>query len=93
MLHVALLCLFVGQVPPPPVPHPPEGYEQSQREWLLDHLLADLRAQGKLDAQKGGGSRANGEQRQRQPSCGASPVLPAAACPSPSQPSPSASLP
>ena len=52
MLHVALLCLFVGQVPPPPVPHPPEGYEQSQREWLLDHLLADLRAQGKLDAQK-----------------------------------------
>ena len=59
MLQVAFLCLVVGQVPPPPVPHLPESYEQSssadskaQREWLLDHLLADLRAQGKLNAQK-----------------------------------------
>jgi hypothetical protein len=65
MLQVAFLCLVVGQVPPPPVPHPPESYEQStpadasppadpqaQREWLLSHLVADLRAQGKLDAQK-----------------------------------------
>ncbi len=59
MLPVAFLCLLVGQVPPPPVPHPPESYAQSpsvdskaQRGWLLDHLLADLRAQGKLDAQK-----------------------------------------
>ena len=58
MLHVALLCLLVGQVPPP-APHPPESYEQStpadpqaQRKWLLAHLTADLKAQGKLDAQK-----------------------------------------
>ena len=67
MLHVALLCLLVGQVPQPPVPHPPESYEQSpsypsanqlpadpkaQREWLLAHLVDDLEAQGKLDAHK-----------------------------------------
>ena len=63
MLHVALLCLLVGQVPPPPVPHPPESYTESpsdqppadpqaQREWLKSHLVADLRSQGKLDAQK-----------------------------------------
>ena len=64
MLHVALLCLFVGQVPPPPVPHPPETYKESspsdqppadpkaQREWLLFHLVDDLQAQGKLDDQK-----------------------------------------
>ena len=63
MLHVALLCLLVGQVPPPPVPHPPESYTQSlsdqspadpqaQREWLLSHLVADLQAQGKYDVQK-----------------------------------------
>lgn len=58
MLHAALLCLFVGQVPPPPVPYKPESDAQSvpstedQRKWLLDHLVADLQAQGKLDAQK-----------------------------------------
>ena len=58
MLQVAFLCLVVGQVPPPPVPHPPESYEspsvdsKAQREWLLNHLFADLQAQGKLDAQK-----------------------------------------
>lgn len=64
MLQVALLCLLVGQVPPPPIPHPPESYSQSsssdqspadpqsQREWLLSHLVADLQAQGRLDAQK-----------------------------------------
>ena len=63
MLHVALLCLLVGQVPPPPVPHPPESYTESpsdqppadpqaQREWLLSHLTADLQSQGKDDAQK-----------------------------------------
>jgi hypothetical protein len=61
MLHVALLCLLVGQVPPPPVPHPPESYKDSdrptadptaQRKWLRDHLVADLRSQGKGDAQK-----------------------------------------
>jgi hypothetical protein len=59
MLHVALLCLFVGQIPPPPVPHPPESFKESpsadakaQREWLLAHLIADLQAQSKLDAQK-----------------------------------------
>jgi hypothetical protein len=63
MLHVALLYLLVGQVPPP-VPHPPESYKESpaadqppadpqaQREWLLAHLVDDLEAQGKLDAQK-----------------------------------------
>ena len=51
-------CLFIGQVPPPPIPYPPESYEQStpadpeaQREWLLDHLTTDLQAQGKLNAQ------------------------------------------
>ena len=65
MLHLALICLLVGQVPPPPVPHPPERYEQpsssagqspanpqAQRDWILAHLLADMQAQGKLDAQK-----------------------------------------
>jgi len=58
MLHVAFLCLFVGQVPPPPAPHSPESYGQStpstkaQRKWLFDHLVADLQAQGKLDALK-----------------------------------------
>lgn len=59
MLQVAFLCLVVGQVPPPPVPYPPESYEQSpsansqtQREWLLNHLVADLQAQGKLNDQK-----------------------------------------
>ena len=64
MLHVALLCLLVGQVPPPPLPHPPESYKESspndqppadskgQREWLVAHLVAELQAQGKLDAQK-----------------------------------------
>ncbi len=56
MFHVALLCLLIGQVPPPPVPHPPESSSpadpQTQRQWLLDHLTADLQAQGKLDAQK-----------------------------------------
>ena len=66
MLPVAFLCLFVGQVPPPPVPHPPESYERStptdespssddpkaQREWLMAHLTAALQAQGKLNAKK-----------------------------------------
>jgi hypothetical protein len=63
MLHVAFLCLLVGQLPPlPPVPHPPDSYEQSsssssasssaQREWLLAHLIVDMQAQGKYDAQK-----------------------------------------
>ena len=65
MLHVAFFCLVIGQVPPPPVSHPPESYErspspndqppadpQSQREWLLSRLVADLQAQGKLNAQK-----------------------------------------
>jgi len=64
MLHVALLCLLVGQVPPPPVPQPPDSYSQSpsanelpstpqaQREWLLAHLIVDMQAQGKYDAQK-----------------------------------------
>ena len=52
MLQVAFLCLFVGQVPPPPAPQPPEPNPTNQREWLLDHLLADLQAQGKLNAQK-----------------------------------------
>ena len=64
MLHFAFLCLFVGQVPPPPVPHPPQGFKESspddqppadpqgQREWLFAHLTADLHSQGKLNAQK-----------------------------------------
>jgi len=59
MIHVAFFCLLIGQVPPPPMPHPPESYKEStpadsqaEREWLLDHLFADLQAQGKLDAQK-----------------------------------------
>ncbi len=56
MLPVAFLCLLVGQLPPPPVPHPPGSSSpadpQTQREWLLDHLLTDLRAQGKLTEQK-----------------------------------------
>jgi hypothetical protein len=62
MLHVALLCVLVGQAPPPPVPHPPEGQaapaakapsnSQANREWLLAHLIVDMQAQGKFDAQK-----------------------------------------
>ncbi len=58
MLHAALLCLLIGQVPPPPAPYKPEINAQStedpkaQRQWLLNHLTSDLRAQGKLDAQK-----------------------------------------
>jgi len=59
MLHVALLCLFVGQVPPPPAPLLPTSDAQSpptdpqaQRKWLLDRLGDELQAQGKLDAQK-----------------------------------------
>ena len=71
MLHAAFFCLLVGQVPPPPVPHPPESYQQSpsadpkaQREWLLDHLTADLQAQGtrkQRDQQRLG----RGEQQRR----------------------------
>lgn len=61
MLHAAFLCLFVGQVPPPPAPYKPESDAPStpstedpkaQRKWLVDHLVTDLQAQGKLDAQK-----------------------------------------
>jgi len=63
MLHVALLCLVVGQVPPPPAPLLPESNAQpsaesapadpkAQREWLVSHLVADFQVQGKLDAQK-----------------------------------------
>ena len=62
MLHVAVFCLLVGQAPPPPVPHPPEGQaasaakapssSQADREWLLAHFLVDMQAQGKFDAQK-----------------------------------------
>ena len=65
MLHVAVLCLLVGQVPPPPVPHPYEqlpSYSspdsqspttpQAQREWLLAHLIVDMQARGKYDASK-----------------------------------------
>ncbi len=61
MLHAAFLCLLIGQVPPPPAPFKLDGDAQStsssedpkaQRKWLLDHLTADLQAQGKLDAQK-----------------------------------------
>jgi len=64
MLHVALFCLLIGQVPPPPIPQPPDSYRQSssadelpstpqaQREWLLAHLIVDMQAQGKYDAQK-----------------------------------------
>jgi hypothetical protein len=68
MLHLVLLTagLLVGQVPPPPAPRPTESYEQSpsspeqsppadpeaQREWLLAHLIVDMQAQGKYDAQK-----------------------------------------
>ena len=76
MLHVALLCLLVGQVPPPnpqvpyssagqsslpPPPAPgitpstaeqPPTDPQAQRAWLLGHLVADMQAQGKYDAQK-----------------------------------------
>ncbi len=58
MLHAAFLYLVIGQVPPPPAPYRPESNAQSsedpkaQRQWLLDHLTADLQAQGKLDTQK-----------------------------------------
>ena len=62
MLHVALLCLLIGQVPPPPIPHPPDGQSasaaelpsssQAKREWFLAHLIVDMQTQGKFDAQK-----------------------------------------
>jgi hypothetical protein len=63
MLPIALLCLFVDQIPPPPAPLLPESNAQSsaesvpadpkaQRKWLLDHLSRELQAQGKIDAQK-----------------------------------------
>jgi len=63
MLHVALFCLLVGQVPPPlAIPQPPNSQSpaaaelpstpQAQREWLLAHLIVDMQAQGKHDAQK-----------------------------------------
>jgi len=67
MLHAALLtaCLLVGQVPPPPPPRnlspggsqtptkdQPPSAPQAQREWLFAHLIVDMQAQGKLDAQK-----------------------------------------
>ncbi len=63
MLHVALLCLLFGQVPPPPAPRPPDDHQppvadqapsapQAQREWLLTHLIVDMQAQGKYDGQK-----------------------------------------
>ncbi len=61
MLHVALLCLLVGRVPPPPVPQSycqsspedqPPADPKAQRKWLMDHLIADLQSQGKYDAQK-----------------------------------------
>jgi hypothetical protein len=60
MLPFALLCILVGQVPPPPAPYDqslpsttesPTG-PQAQREWLLAHLIVDMQAQGKYDAQK-----------------------------------------
>jgi hypothetical protein len=75
MLHVVLLCLFVGQVPPanPQVPYPSAGQSlpsspapgitpstteqlstdpQAQRAWLLGHLIADMQAPGRYDAQR-----------------------------------------
>lgn len=58
MLHVACFFLLVGQLPPPPAPNlpekqsPPANDPEAQRKWLLDHLTADLRAQGRLDTQK-----------------------------------------
>ena len=64
MLQVAFLWLLYGQVPPPPVPQPPDGYSQStsaaelpsspeaRREWLLAHLIADMHAQRKYSATK-----------------------------------------
>jgi len=59
MLHIALLCMLVGQVPPPPAPLLPESNAQSpptdpqaQHKWLLDRLIDELQAQGKLDATK-----------------------------------------
>jgi len=61
MLHVALLCLIVGQIPPPPLPQSyndsshvdqPPADAKGQRDWLFSHLVAELQAQGKLDAQK-----------------------------------------
>jgi hypothetical protein len=63
MLHVALLCLFVGQIPPPPRPLLPQSNAQSsaesaltdpkaQREWLITYLAEQMEAQGKLDAKK-----------------------------------------
>jgi hypothetical protein len=61
MLHLALFCLLVvGQVPPPPLPHPPgiQPAEQppadakAQREWLLAHFLVDMEMRGIFDAKK-----------------------------------------
>ena len=54
MLQAAFLCALIGQVPPPPAPGRLETapIEESPRQWLLDHLTADLQAQGKLTEQK-----------------------------------------
>ena len=64
MLHLVLVCLLVGQVPPPPVPFPPNpshgsaaesrpgSSPQAQREWLLAHLIVDMQMKGQYDASK-----------------------------------------
>lgn len=63
MLHVAFLCLFVGQLPSPPAPLLPASNAQpavesapsdpkAQREWLIAYLAEQMEAQGKLDAKK-----------------------------------------
>lgn len=65
MLYAALLTtsLLLGQVPPPPPPNPAGGSQspakeqppsspQAQREWLFAHLIVDMQALGKFDAQR-----------------------------------------
>ena len=64
MLHAAFFCLLVGQVPPPPVPHPPESYERSPSAESPIQGPAGMAA-GPLDRRFAGAGQLNA-QKQRE---------------------------